>query len=177
MRILGAILAGGRSSRFGSDKAEAMLEGRRLIDWAHDCMAGHVDHIVVCGRPGGIADRPHPDLGPLGGINAALHHARDRGFEAVLTVPCDVPILPSGTMRRLADAPSQAFLRSLPVVARWDASFADQLDRHLEGEERSVARWARRIGSLPISADDDIDNVNTPADLERLSTRRAGLRR
>lgn len=172
-RLLGAILAGGRSSRFGSDKAEAMLDGRRLIDWARDCLAGHVDDIVVCGRAGGLADRPRPDLGPLGGINAALHDGGARGFDAVLTMPCDVPGLPPGTMRQLAGACSQVFLANLPVVARWDVAFADDLDRHLEGPDRSVAGWARRIGSLAILPDGMIDNVNTRADLDRLAGRRA----
>jgi molybdopterin-guanine dinucleotide biosynthesis protein A len=72
--ILGAVLAGGRSSRFGSDKAMAMLDGRPLID--HAIAAGpHCAAVVVCGRdhPGHVclADRPAPDMGPLGAINAA----------------------------------------------------------------------------------------------------------
>src|SRR3546814_13961187 len=80
MRLLGAVLAGGRSSRFGSDKALAMLDGRTLLDHAAAALGAHVETVVICGRhvPGmtGLADRPAADMGPLGGLNAALHQDR-----------------------------------------------------------------------------------------------------
>jgi molybdopterin-guanine dinucleotide biosynthesis protein A len=170
-RLLGAILAGGRSSRFGSDKAEAILDGRRLIDWAAGLLAGHVEAVVVCGRAGGIPDRPRPALGPLGGINAALHHARAHGFDVVLTVPCDVPILPEGTIARLAASTGQAYLASLPVVGVWHSAAAERLDAHIEGGDRSVVRWARDIGSRPIEVAAHIVNINTPGDLALLGPR------
>lgn len=48
MRMLGAILAGGRSTRFGSDKAMAMLpDGRTLMDHAIATLRPHVAQIVV----------------------------------------------------------------------------------------------------------------------------------
>ena len=99
-RILGAILAGGRSTRFGSDKALATLDGQALIDRVAEALAPQVDALIVVGRshPGMtcIPDRPAPDLGPLGGIAAALHHAETHGFAQVLTVPCDAPSCPPG---------------------------------------------------------------------------------
>src|SRR3546814_20571783 len=80
MRLLGAVLAGGRSSRFGSDKALAMLDGRTLLDHAAAALGAHVETVVICGRhvPGmtGLADRPAADMGPLGGLNAATHQSR-----------------------------------------------------------------------------------------------------
>src|ERR1700761_6137627 len=108
MRILGAILAGGRSSRFGSDKALTVIDGRSMLDRIIDALAPQVDGIVVCGRPSserydGIADRPAADLGPLGGINAALHYAMTHGFGAVLTVPCDTPLLPADLRDQLGE--------------------------------------------------------------------------
>src|SRR5579872_4815856 len=99
MRILGAVLAGGRSSRFGSDKAAALIDGRPMLEWVIDALAPQVDDVIICGRasPGriSVAYRPRPDLGPLGGLNAALHHAAANGFDAVLSVPCDTPRLPA----------------------------------------------------------------------------------
>ncbi|MBA3896663.1 MAG: NTP transferase domain-containing protein, partial [Sphingomonadaceae bacterium] len=62
--ILGAVLAGGASRRFGSDKALAMRDGRPLIAHVVDALATQVDAVVVCGRDWGglpsIADRPAP---------------------------------------------------------------------------------------------------------------------
>ena len=93
--VLGAVLAGGRSSRFGSDKALALLNGRTLLDHAIAAISPHIGQVVVCGRAGGLADRPQRDMGPLGGLNAALHHAVDHGFAGVLTTGCDMPVYPA----------------------------------------------------------------------------------
>lgn len=176
MRTLGAILAGGRSSRFGRDKAVALLGGRRLIDRAADALAAQVDALVICGRtlPGRIcvADRPAPDLGPLGGIAAALRHAADQGFDRVATLPCDTPLPPATLVADLARAGAgrSVFLADMPVVGLWTAGLADDLDRRLADPDvrRSVRGWALAAGAVPVAGGAGIANVNTPADLARL---------
>ena len=76
MTILGAVLAGGRATRFGRDKALALLGEATLLDHALASLASHVDALVVIGRghaPVPTApDLPSPALGPLGGIAGAL---------------------------------------------------------------------------------------------------------
>jgi hypothetical protein len=80
--ILGAVLAGGQSSRFGSDKALAELDGRTLLARAVEALQAQCDAVVVVGREDApvptLPDRPRPGMGPLGGIAAALHHAAGR---------------------------------------------------------------------------------------------------
>jgi molybdopterin-guanine dinucleotide biosynthesis protein A len=103
MNVLGAILAGGEARRFGSDKALAMLDGVTLIDRVRAALTPQVAAVVVCGRVGGIADRP-AGIGPLGGIAAAIWQARERGMDGAVTVPCDAPGLPDDLVARLAAA-------------------------------------------------------------------------
>ncbi|WP_341786370.1 molybdenum cofactor guanylyltransferase [Sphingomonas vulcanisoli] len=71
MKTLGAVLAGGKSSRFGSDKAQALLLGRTLLDHALEFLRSQCDAVAVVGREYegalSIADWPAPDKGPLGG--------------------------------------------------------------------------------------------------------------
>lgn len=170
-RTLGAILAGGRSRRFGSDKALARLDGKRLIDRVAAALRPQTDDLLVCGRVMPaitcVADRPSPDLGPLGGLNAALRYAVDHGFEAVITVPCDTPALPDDLAARLAIAGGAAIVLAVPVIGRWPASLADRLDRHLaQCGDHSVRRFAREIGATEIVID-GIANINTPDDLRR----------
>jgi hypothetical protein len=54
--------------------------------------------VVVCGHPHPgarvLADRPAPDMGPLGGLNAALHEALAGSFDGVLVTGCDMPSFP-----------------------------------------------------------------------------------
>jgi molybdopterin-guanine dinucleotide biosynthesis protein A len=173
-RLLGALIAGGRSSRFGSDKALACWRGKPLIDHAADALRPHVEALVVCGRAHGgltmLADRPAPDMGPLGGLNAALHHARANGFDAVLTVGCDTPLLPDTLAGRLSAAASgAACLSNLPVIGRWPAALADRLDAFLaEDRKHSIRAWAAEAGAEVIEGI-DLPNVNRPEDLAVLT--------
>ena len=67
MKILGAIIAGGASTRFGSDKAAALMHGRALLDHVVADMKCHVDALVVVGRAWPellrVEDKPAPGLG------------------------------------------------------------------------------------------------------------------
>ncbi len=64
--ILGAVLAGGQSTRFGSDKALARLGGETLLMRAVDLLAGWCEKVVVVGREEAPAptlpDRPRAGL-------------------------------------------------------------------------------------------------------------------
>jgi molybdopterin-guanine dinucleotide biosynthesis protein A len=168
MRLLGAILAGGEARRFGSDKALAEWRGQALIEHVAAGLAPQVEAVIVCGRehPGlvGVPDRPEAGLGPLGGIAAALHHAAEQGYDAVLTLPCDGPLVPGDLAARLAGG---AYLAGSPVVGLWPARMADGLDAHLAaGGDRSVRRWARSAGVRAVEG--ELVNVNRPEDLAAL---------
>ena len=52
MKRLGAIIAGGKATRFGSDKAAALLNGRPLIEHVADGLREQVDALIVCGVHG-----------------------------------------------------------------------------------------------------------------------------
>lgn len=166
--VLGAILAGGRATRYGSDKALAEHDGRTLLDWVMLSIGGQVEDVVICGRDGGLPDRPGGSLGPLAGLNAALHAARERGFEAVLSVPCDAPHLPADLLARLRDGGDTAYLEDAPVIGLWPALMATSLDTYLTGEDRSMRGWARRVGAVGIRLETPIVNINRPADLALL---------
>ena len=167
--ILGAILAGGQSRRFGSDKAQALLDGRPLIAHSRAALAAHVDAVVVCGGAGGLPDRPRAGLGPLGGLNAALHHARAIGAKGVLTTGCDTPVFPDWAVRALiGDGP--AVLEGHQLLGYWPVELADELDAHLAGsDDRSIRGWMARAGARIVpSAGAALPNINTPDDLAAL---------
>jgi molybdopterin-guanine dinucleotide biosynthesis protein A len=166
--ILGAVLAGGRSSRFGSDKALAEVDGHTLLALAVDALSGWCEHVVVVGRETAPAptlpDWPRPGMGPLGGLAAALHHARDEGYAAVLTVGVDCVGLPGDLLARLSPGPSH--VEGLPVIGLWPASASETLDALLESEgSHSMRAFAETVGAQGVALARLPANVNTPADL------------
>ncbi len=171
-RILGAILAGGGSRRFGGDKALAAFGGKRLVDLAAASLEPHAAAIVLCGRTldgfDCLADRPGPDLGPLGGLNAALHHGLQEGYDAVLSCGCDTPILPNELFARLSGG-GPAIVADQPVVGLWPAELAAECDAFLAEGGRALYAFAERVGARRIALDEPIPNINRPEDLEKLS--------
>lgn len=170
--ILGAVLAGGLSRRFGSDKALAELGGRTLISLAVDALSGWCEHVIVVGRETAPAptlpDWPRPGMGPLGGLAAALRHAMDEGYEAVLTCGVDAAVLPDDLPVLLGAAP--ACLEAQPVIGVWPASVAPRLEAFLHGEgSHSVNRFADLVGARRVQTAASIPNLNTPADLTALA--------
>lgn len=175
-KILGAVLAGGRSTRFGSDKAKALLDGRELIEHAAATLAPYATQIVICGRTDPrwtcLVDQPAPDMGPLGGLAAALLHARDHGFDSVLSTGCDMPSLPGTLVEALIGA-GPAIVEGQQLIGYWPAALADRLVDHLRrSERRSIRGWTEVIEPRLIIPADTLPNINRPEDLADWCKRR-----
>ncbi|MBB5715408.1 molybdenum cofactor guanylyltransferase [Sphingomonas aerophila] len=166
--LLGAVLAGGRSSRFGSDKALALWEGQRLIDRSRALLEPWCDEVIVVGRNddgAGVADLPRASLGPLGGIAGALDYGASHGYRCVLTISCDMPFLPDGLVEALVRR-GPAYCSDAPVLGYWPSALGAQLLGWIEtAPDLSVRGWARSVGALPIASPAPLANVNTPEDL------------
>ena len=117
--ILGVVLAGGLSTRFGSDKALAELGGHTLLARAVDTLSGLCEYVVIAGRDHGpapcIPDWPRAGMGPLAGIAAGLRLAQDEEYETVLTCGVDSVDLPDDLVALLSPAP--AYLVSVESLA------------------------------------------------------------
>lgn len=169
--LLGLVLAGGRASRFGSDKALAELSGETLLERAVSQLAVWCGSVVIAGREVGpalcLADWPRPDMGPLGGIAAGLRHAATNGFASVLCCGVDSVGLPGDLPRLLSPAP--AYVASQPVIAHWPVSALSPLVEILEGTGRhSLLAFAEKTGARAVDLPHPPGNVNTPEDLAAL---------
>lgn len=113
----GVILAGGRSTRFGSNKALARLHGKPLIEHIADTLRGLFPScLLVTNSPDLFEFLDFPstgdifqDAGPLAGLHAALRYiAAPKAF----VVGCDMPMLDPDLIR---------FLCRLSAAEGWDA--------------------------------------------------------
>lgn len=171
MRVLGAVLAGGQSSRFGSDKALAKIGDETLLDRTVAALHRQCSAVCVVGRRSApvqtVPDWPRPDMGPLGGIAGALRHARDLKIPYVLTSAVDIPKLPSNLAAQLAPGP--AFVVSQPVVGLWRTADIAMLDALLAADVRhSLRAFARACGARPVELERRLGNINTREDLAAL---------
>lgn len=93
-----AILAGGQSTRFGSDKALLQYNGQSLIEFIAGQLKTIADDIVLCGKnpeefnfPGiKVVPDMVPGLGPLMGIATSLKHVE---HDICFITGCDIPII------------------------------------------------------------------------------------
>ncbi|MDZ4701280.1 MAG: molybdenum cofactor guanylyltransferase [Rhodothermales bacterium] len=105
----GLVLAGGRSTRFGSDKALALVDGRPMIQRVYHAVAALADPVFVSvGESHTTYDLParhivdrYPGRGPLAGIHAGLLASP---AEWLLVAPCDMPFLDTNSLKKLLKA-------------------------------------------------------------------------
>jgi molybdopterin-guanine dinucleotide biosynthesis protein A len=189
--LAGLILSGGRSRRFGVDKAGAQLDGRTLLERAAANLSAACAWTAVSARPGSVgeqaamrlglvvlADRPSDPEGPLAGVRRGLEWAGGLGAAALLVRPVDTPFLPADLAQTLArrlseepDAPAAYVVTEegpQPLCALWRLSALKALAAELDaGEHPSVQRYLKALGAAPMMMADAaaFANINTPQDL------------
>ncbi len=149
MQLIGAVLMGGKSRRFGSDKALADADGIPLGTRVVTALrSAGLDPVVAVGGTAGSAlglitvpDR-RPDAGPLAALASVLGWA---GTGGVVVVPCDHPTVLSDDITRLIHAfrsnPEQAAVGvydANPVIglACWPATLSRPIQKLVDGDER-----------------------------------------
>ncbi|WP_448096354.1 molybdenum cofactor guanylyltransferase [Luteibacter yeojuensis] len=168
--IVGLVLAGGRSSRMGEDKALMRLDGHTLLERGLSVLrAAGAERVAISGtRAGGIPDR-WPEAGPVGGIASAAAGLPDGEW---LVIPVDMPRLHEDVLRPLLAASSPTVVswqgHPLPMRLTMNAATREVLAdvMMLAGRERSVFTLQERLGTtrLPLDGIDTryLLNCNTP---------------
>ncbi len=189
----GVVIAGGRSIRFGGEKAAALLAGRPLLIWAVRRLQGSCAAVAVNTRPGTEAealaraeglpilyDAAGDAEGPLAGVKAGLLWARGLGARALAVSPCDAPLLPDDLFSRLIEAAgSGAALAETaegrqPLCALWPVSALATLTEALAGGAHPpIWRMLESLGAQRVRFDppEAFANLNTREDLAAVAAR------
>ena len=185
--ITGVLLAGGKSSRFGSNKALALLQGKPLIRHVADIVAAiFTDCLLVTNTPEqyGFLNMPmirdrYQGMGPLAGIHAALLQiSTPRAF----VVACDMPNLSPELIQYLCSINEQEYDVIIPwpnkgqepLFGVYHKKSAAVIESHLSQKDCQIIRaledlQVRRVGEQEILAiTGDLacfKNINRPVDL------------
>jgi molybdenum cofactor guanylyltransferase len=178
----GFILAGGKSSRMGSNKAFLAYSGRTLLSRTAEAVAAAAGSVTLIGDPGiynglGFAVIPDrvPESGPLAGIEAALTATRAAWN---LIVACDMPGMEPeflAGLREAAERLPQGFdcvvpitrdLRIHPLCAAYRRRCLEPVRSALTRGERKVTAVVEslRVHRWPV---EQLQNVNTPLEWSR----------
>ncbi|WP_420426340.1 molybdenum cofactor guanylyltransferase [Algiphilus sp.] len=179
--FIGVVLAGGKSTRMGRDKALLEVAGRRLLDRAVDLLrqAGAGSIVVSGHRPPYDSVPDHwVGRGPLGGLASVLRARPLAPGRALIVLPVDAPGLCASDLRRLIDSVRGQGAAAcfeghpLPLALRADDQMLGQLEAILNdpAQKASVQRFAATLTLTILPADAvDLRNLNTPSDLHPFS--------
>jgi len=192
--VVGVVIAGGRSLRFGGEKAVAQFAGRPLLLWAVSRLAKICAQVAVNARPGTAAaalaqaeglillhDAPGDPDGPLAGVRAGLAWAQGLGARSLAVSPCDAPLLPVDLYARLAAAAGEGAAMAetsdgrQPLCAIWPVSALPSLTLALTGGAHPPTwRMLEHAGAVAVRFEntESFANVNTREDLARLEAAR-----
>lgn len=193
MKIGGLLLAGGRSRRFGSEKAMAPVGDGLMMDIPLAALQRTCAAVAVSVRPGSGAETRARDLaltclldapgdaeGPLAGIRRGLDWAASQGFDWLAVGPCDAPTLAPGHYRRLTETVCNGAAAAIgegenglePLVSVWPVSSgrAAVAAALAAGGHPSIREVMAALAALPVRLTGyDGLNVNTPDDLTHAS--------
>ena len=177
----GIILAGGRSSRMGTDKAELMLKGKPLLAWQVEKLrALGVKDVLISGDYYLPDTKTVPDelpgCGPLGGIYSCLRAAAN---DRCLVLSVDTPLVPPSALYHLCQAHKEG------VTVLCHSNFQEPLLGIYDRKTVSAAYDLLTVGSAPVRSLDSrvnwatfdyvgpeefLMNCNTPQDFDRVHT-------
>ena len=189
--ILGTVLAGGKSQRFGEDKSQVNLANKLLIDYVLSEIIDQFNEVLIVSNNSinfknsekitKIEDY-EKGLGPLGGVLSAMKWitANKKGYEWIATFPVDTPFFKRQIFQDFIkninfNESDLFFIKSNNtrhnIFGLWSINLLDRLEKDLKIGERKVELWANNVGvkiiNMEFQNNDPFFNINTKEDLKK----------
>ena len=189
--ILGTVLAGGKSQRFGEDKSQVKLGDKLLIDYILTEIIDEFNEVLVVSNnlinfkeseKISLIKDFKKDLGPLGGVLTAMKWVKDnkKDYQWISTFPADTPFFKNQILKDFLnkiniEEGKLFFIKSNNtrhnIFGLWSIDLMDKLEEDLNKGERKVEVWANSIGvkniNMKFENKDPFFNINTKEDLKK----------
>ena len=190
--ILGIILAGGKSRRFGEDKSIAKLGDKTLLDHTINKIENEFTEILLISNNKEfnfknnkihvVEDCIKGQLGPLVGILTAMKWViiNKKNYKWIASFPCDTPFFDIKLISELKIKVKETskkliFLNSNKkrhnIFGLWSMDLIEILEKDIKNSFRKVELWADKIGYENININEEkfdrFLNINTKKDLEK----------
>ena len=190
-KILGVVLAGGKSQRFGEDKTQVKLNNKILIDYILSEIIDQFKEILIISNNQikfkhstkiSIIKDIIEGLGPLGGILTAMKWIKNnkKDYKWISTFPSDTPFFTKNELKIFYDKidiekNKLFFIKNKNtrhnIFGLWSLDLLDKLELDLKKGERKVEVWANSVDVKIVDVDfdekDPFFNINTKEDLEK----------
>ena len=190
-KILGVVLAGGKSQRFGEDKTQVKLNDRLLIDYILSEIIDQFNEILIISNNQikfkhstkiSTTTDIIKGLGPLGGILTAMKWIKNnkKDYKWISTFPSDTPFFTKNELKIFYEKidikkNKLFFIKNKNtrhnIFGLWSIDLLDKLESDLQKGERKVELWADSVEVKIINIDykekDPFFNINTKEDLEK----------
>ncbi len=187
--ILGVVLAGGKSQRFGEDKCQVKLGDKLLIDYILSEIIDEFKEVLLISNNKikynnsnkiSLVEDTKRGLGPLGGILTAMKWIKEnnRSYKWISTFPSDTPFFKkkilNNFLEEIKDYEGKLFFINSNdtrhnIFGLWSIDLLDRLEKDLDNGERKVEMWANKIGvksiNMKFENKDPFFNINTKEDL------------
>ena len=188
--ILGTVLAGGKSQRFGEDKSQVKLDGKLLIDFILSEIVDEFKEILIVTnnqitfqkskKISTIKDFKKGQ-GPLGGVLSAMKWAKEKNsnYKWISTFPVDTPFFKKEILKKFLseiniEESKLFFIKSNNtrhnIFGMWSIDLMKKLEEDLNKGHKKVETWANSIGvkiiNMEFMYEDPFFNINTKDDLE-----------
>ena len=190
-KILGVVLAGGKSQRFGEDKTQVKLNNKILIDYILSEIIDQFKEILIISNNQikfkhstkiSIIKDIIEGLGPLGGILTAMKWIKNnkKDYKWISTFPSDTPFFTKNELKIFYEKINIKknklfFIKNKNtrhnIFGLWSMDLLDKLESDIQKGERKVELWADSVDVKIINIDykekDPFFNINTKEDLEK----------
>ena len=190
-KILGVVLAGGKSQRFGEDKTQVKLNNKILIDYILSEIIDQFNEILIISNNQikfkhstkiSIIKDIIEGLGPLGGILTAMKWIKSnkKDYKWISTFPSDTPFFTKNELKifyaKINIKKNKLFFIKNKntrhnIFGLWSMDLLDKLESDIQKGERKVELWADSVDVEIINVDykekDPFFNINTKEDLEK----------
>ena len=190
--IIGIILAGGKSSRFGEDKSNIKIGSKTLLDHTIDKIEKEFSEVLIISnnkeynfknkKIHTVKDCIEGQLGPLVGILTAMKWVNEnkKNYKWIASFPCDTPFFDTKLISKLKLKTKETskkliFLNSDKkrhnIFGIWSMDLIETLEKDIKNSFRKVEIWADKVGyeSININTEkfDKFLNINTKEDFEK----------
>lgn len=184
--ITGIILAGGKSSRMGSDKGLVKINGKRFIEHILDALLPSVNEVIIIANNDNynnlgykVIEDKIKDCGPLGGIYTGLLNSQT---ESNIVVSCDIPFISSDLIKHILENMGRADMsvplykgNIEPLCAVYTKKTTDKIHSLIMNKEFKIQNVLRYFIIKEIHITKKLDfyndllfvNINTPEELKQ----------